>query len=518
MGGSEGGSAQGPDLAAGLPVKQIPEGAMLAGHVGSDAVLLARHAGQWYAIGAVCSHYSGPLAEGLLVGGSVRCPWHHACFSLRTGESLRPPGLNDVPCWKVEQRGDRVFVTDRLPDRPAKRHRAGGRSDPGPVVIVGAGAAGECTAETLREGGYAGAITLVDPDPDAPYDRPNCSKDYLAGSASEDWIPLHPPEFYRDLEIDIVRDRRVSDIEPRGRRIRLYDGATLEYGMLVLATGATPVRLPAPFEASRPRVHYLRSFADSKAIIATAAGAERAVVLGTSFIGLEVAASLRARKLEVHVVGPDARPLERVLGPELGEFIRDLHQEHGVEFHLQQKPAAIHDGFVVLESGERLPADLVVAGIGVRPNVELAQAAGLTIDRGVLVNQYLETSAPGVFAAGDIARWPDPHSGEHIRVEHWVVAQRQGQAVARNILGDRAPFDAVPFFWSQHYDVPINYVGHAEHWDSIVIEGDIQARDCAVRYQLNGRTAAVATIYRDRESLQAEVALEQVKSPLPVPT
>ncbi len=297
MGESEGGNAQGPDLAAGLPVKQVPEGAILAGHVGSDAVLLARHAGQWYALGAVCSHYSGPLAEGLLVGGSVRCPWHHACFSLRTGESLRPPGLNDVRCWKVEQRGDRVFVTDRLPDRPAKRRRAGGRSDSSPVVIVGAGAAGECTAETLREGGYGGAITLVDPDPDAPYDRPNCSKDYLAGSASEDWIPLHPPEFYRDLEIDIVRDRRVSDIEPRGRRIRLYDGATLEYGMLVLATGATPVRLPAPFEASRPRVHYLRSFADSKAIIATAAGAERAVVLGTSFIGLELAASLRSLKL-----------------------------------------------------------------------------------------------------------------------------------------------------------------------------------------------------------------------------
>jgi NADPH-dependent 2,4-dienoyl-CoA reductase/sulfur reductase-like enzyme len=420
--------------------------------------------------------------------------------------------LNDVSCWRVEQRGDRLFVTGKLSDRPRKQH--GGSEGPASVVVIGAGAGGECTAETLREAGYAGAVTLVDPDPDAPYDRPNCSKDYLAGTASEDWIPLHPPEFYRDLEINIVRSRVVS-IEPGARRVRLDDGRGLEYGALVLATGATPVRLPIEFEQSKPRVHYLRSFADSKAIIAAAAGARSAVVLGTSFIGLEVAASLRGRGLEVHVVGPDARPLERVLGPELGDLIRRLHEEHGVVFHLQQTAAGIRDGVVTLKNGKRLAADLVVAGIGVRPNTELAQAAGLAIDRGVLVDQWLETSAPGVFAVGDIARWPDPRSAAPIRVEHWVVAQRQGQAVARSILGDKTPFDAVPFFWSQHYDVPINYVGHVERWDSIVVDGDIDARDCAVRYQLHGRTAAVATIHRDRESLQAEVAMEEIRgSPL----
>jgi NADPH-dependent 2,4-dienoyl-CoA reductase/sulfur reductase-like enzyme len=277
------------------------------------------------------------------------------------------------------------------------------------------------------------------------------------------------------------------------------------------------VRLSPDFERGKPPVLYLRSFADSKAIIAAAATAKRAVVLGTSFIGLEVAASLRARKLEVHVVGPDARPLERVLGPQLGGFIQSLHQEHGVVFHLRQKPAAIADGIVTLESGERLPADFVVAGIGVRPNLELAEAAGLSIERGVLVNEHLETSAPGIFAAGDIARWPDPRSGRPIRVEHWVVAQRQGQAVARRILGEKTPFEAVPFFWSQHYDVPINYVGHAERWDRIEVDGDVQARDCAVRFLEKGRTLAVATIYRDGESLQAEVELERVRSSLRSP-
>jgi NADPH-dependent 2,4-dienoyl-CoA reductase/sulfur reductase-like enzyme len=255
-------------------------------------------------------------------------------------------------------------------------------------------------------------------------------------------------------------------------------------------------------------VYYLRSFADSKAIIAAAANVRRVVVLGASFIGLEVAASLRARKLEVHVVSPDARPLERVLGAELGDFIRRLHEEHGVVFHLRQTARQIGDGVVTLENGERLAAGFVVAGIGVRPNVELAESAGLTMDRGVLVDEHLRTTAPGIFAAGDIARWPDPHTGERIRVEHWVVAQRQGQAAARSILGQPEAFAAVPFFWSQHYDVPINYVGHAERWDSIRIDGSTEGRDCAVRFLRGDRPLAVATIYRDRESLEAEVEME----------
>jgi NADPH-dependent 2,4-dienoyl-CoA reductase/sulfur reductase-like enzyme len=351
-------------------------------------------------------------------------------------------------------------------------------------------------------------VTLYDPDPDAPYDRPNLSKDYLAGTASEDWIPLHPPEFFQEWGIEIVRNRRVLALEPGARRVRLDDGSTREFGALLLATGATPVRLPAEMERGNPAVYYLRSFSDSKAIIAAASGAKRAVILGASFIGLEVAASLRARKLEVHVVAPDPRPLERVMGPELGDFVRRLHEEHGVVFHLQQTAREIADGRVTLESGERLSADLVVAGIGVRPNVELAERAGLTIDRGVLVDERLQTSAPGIFAAGDIARWPDQHTGERIRVEHWVVAQRQGQAAARSILGQGEPFNAVPFFWSQHYDVPINYVGHAERWDSIQVDGRIAERDCVVRFIRGGRSLAVATIYRDRVSLEAELEME----------
>ena len=505
------GSSTGPDLTQGLRADTLADGAMLAGHVGEEAVLLARRGDEFFAIGATCSHYSGPLADGLMVGETVRCPWHHACFSLRTGEALRAPALSAVACWSVEQRDGMVFV--RHKKREQRKSRAvTSAGAPRKIVIIGGGASGFAAAERLRREQYQGEIVMLSDDSAPPVDRPNLSKDYLAGTAREDWVPLRPASFYSENGIDLRLNVGVGAIDARSREVVLAKDERVGFERLLLATGAEPVRLSIP-GADAPHVHTLRTFRDSQAIIEHAKTARRAVVLGASFIGLEVAASLRARNIQVHVIAPDKVPMARVLGPELGEFVWSLHREHGVVFHLEDTAAAIEGNQVKLKSGGALEADLVVAGIGVRPRIQLAETAGLRIDRGVLVDAHLETSAPGIFAAGDIARWPDPHSGSTIRVEHWVVAERQGQTAALNMLGLREPFTAVPFFWSQHYDVPINYVGHAEAWDEIAIDGDIGAKDCVVRYRARGQVLAVASIFRDLDSLKAELAMEREHSP-----
>ncbi len=498
----------GPDLAQGIALTDLRDGGMLAGHVGEEAVLLARRGNEFFAVGATCSHYGGPLADGLMVDDQVRCPWHHACFSLRTGEALEAPAFNPLPRWRVEARDGKVYVREKIEAaaRPAKRAKSAG--EPDRIVIVGGGGAGFAAAEMLRRAGFGGSLALLSSDDAEPYDRPNCSKDYLAGNAPEEWMPLRPPEFYRDNAIDLRLRTEVTAIDPRGRTVTLAGGESIPFDKLLLATGAEPIRLDIP-GADAPHVHTLRSLADARAIIEKAKSAKRAVVLGASFIGLEVAAALRARDIEVHVAAPERLPLERVFGPDLARFVRALHEENGVKFHPEQKAAAIEPAQVRLENGTTLAADLVVVGIGVRPRVALAERAGLKVHRGVVVNEYLATSAPDVFAAGDIARWPDPYSAQPLRIEHWVVAERQGQAAARNMLGRAEKFADVPFFWSQHYDVPINYVGHAEKWDNVVTEGDVDARDVLVRYRRGERVLAVASIYRDRASLEAELAMQR---------
>jgi NADPH-dependent 2,4-dienoyl-CoA reductase/sulfur reductase-like enzyme/nitrite reductase/ring-hydroxylating ferredoxin subunit len=496
-----------PDLAQGIALAELADGGKLIGHVGDEQVLLVRRGTKVFAVGAHCTHYNGPLVDGLIVDETVRCPWHHACFDLRTGEALRAPALSPVASWSVEQHDGRIFVPEKRAQPGAKPRGKTADAAPERIVVVGGGAAGFAAAEMLRRELYQGEIVMLSSDDAAPVDRPNLSKDYLAGNAPEDWVPLRPHSFYSENGVDLRLKADVADVDVRSREVALADGSKLRYDRLLLATGSEPVRLSIP-GADQPHVCSLRSLADSRAIIELAKTARRAVVLGASFIGLEVAAALRTRGIEVHVAAPEKRPMERVLGPQLADFVRALHEDHGVVFHLEDTAGSIDGKRVELKSGRVFEADFVVAGIGVRPRIELAERAGLTVDRGVVVDAYLETSAPGIFAAGDIARWPDPHSGEAIRVEHWVVAERQGQVAALNMLGRREKFSAVPFFWSQHYDIPINYVGHAEKWDELTIEGDIAGRDCLVRFKREGRTFAAASIFRDVESLQAELSME----------
>jgi len=502
--------ASGPrDLSQATPISDIPDGGMLSGQVGGEPVLLARRGSEVFAIGATCTHYGGPLPEGLMVDDTVRCPWHHACFSLRTGEALRAPALDPVSCWRVEQKDGKAFVREKLAAKPKPSSPA---AHPKSIVIVGGGAAGNAAAEMLRREGYGGALTVLSADDSVPCDRPNLSKGYLAGTAQAESIPLRSPDFYQAQRIDLRLRARVAAIDTRGRSVRLEDGSAHSYDALLLATGADPVRLDLP-GSTLPHVHYLRSAADARALVAKAQASKRAVVIGASFIGLEVAASLRAREIAVDVAAPHAIPMEKILGKEVGTFIRKLHEQHGVKFHVGTHANSIDERAVTLEDGQRLDADLVVVGIGVRPASALAEQAGLAVDRGVVVNEYLETSVPGIFAAGDIARWPDAITGERVRIEHWVVAERQGQTAARNMLGQRSRFDSAPFFWTDQYDFTLVYVGHAERWDKAEMDGQLEGdkRDCTITYSRAGKRLAVASVYRDQASLQAEVEMERAR-------
>jgi NADPH-dependent 2,4-dienoyl-CoA reductase/sulfur reductase-like enzyme/nitrite reductase/ring-hydroxylating ferredoxin subunit len=495
-----------PDFSEGVAVESLKDGEMLKGHVRGTPALLVRRGGDLFAIASSCTHYGGPLGDGLLVNDTIRCPWHHACFGLRTGAVIRAPGLDPLQRWRVELRDGMITAAEELERvEPSALSKIDSLAS---VVIVGGGPAGYAAAATLRQEGYDGLITIFSADEFLPCDRPNLSKGYLAGAASDDSNLLKPADFYSDSRIVVRLNSPVARIDVADRQIELADGHRYAYDALLLATGASPVRLEIP-GAHLAHVHYLRSLADSHALVEAAQSARKAVVIGASFIGLEVASSLRARRVEIDVVGPETVLMEKVLGPQVGRFLRRVHEDHGVSFHLGHTATAIDENGVSLDNGERIDADLVVVGIGVRPETSLADAAGLEVEGGVIVNQYLETSEPGIYAAGDIARWPDPLSGERIRVEHFVVAERQGQTAARNILGYRETFSAVPFFWTEQYDLGIAYVGHAVNWDEAIVDGDLEKRDCSITYRRNGEKLAVAVLHRDLAGLEAEVEFER---------
>ncbi len=483
----------GPDLRAGVPTSSIGDSPLI-GRVDDQAVLLVRHGQAIRAVAAHCTHYSGPLADGIVVDGTIRCPWHHACFDLASGQPLGA-AIAPLPCWDVIVEGDRVRVGT------TRSQPVASVAGPDRVVIVGGGASGVACAEALRLAGHRGSITIVSSEGSDPVDRPNLSKDYLAGAAPEDWVYLRTRDALREHDITFAAET-VTGIDTQrrvvvGEREHAWDA-------LLIATGCEPIRLPID-GATLPHVHTLRTLADSKAIASAAGSGVQVVIVGASFIGLEVAASLRARGASVTVVGPETTPLARVLGDEVGAFIRRVHESKGVAFELGRKPASITAEHVVLDDGTRLPASLVVLGVGVRPRTQLAEAAGLKIDRGVVVDAQLR-AAPGIWAAGDIARYP--WGGQMVRIEHWQVAVRHGQNVAKAMLGQPTRSD-VPFFWSQHHDVTLGYVGHAEAFGPPEVHGDLEARDAHVVYRDGTKIRAVVTIGRDRLALEVEAAMER---------
>lgn len=491
----------GPDLATeGMPTNSFGGEVPAVGHYDGKPVVLVQNSSGIFAVGGKCTHYGAPLGDGFSADGQLRCPWHHAAFDLASGEAVGAPALNPIPVYETEVRAGSVFITGV---RDAVFTTPSPRDNPESVVILGSGAAGAAAAEELRRYGYTGPVTLIGVEP--PIDRPNVSKDYLAGTAPEEWMPLRSADFYQKKNIELIAGRRVTSIDPAGRAVVFEDGGEVPYSSLLLATGAEPRRLDVP-GADLSHVHYLRTLEDSKDIISSLDGPSRVVVVGAGFIGLETAASLRHREVDVTVVAPEDVPLASIVGEDLGRFVEALHREHGVDFRLGRGVDSITAEEVRLDDGSSVPADLVIVGVGVVPRTDIAEAAGLDVDRGLVVDARLRTSDPNIWAAGDIASYPTPDGGR-TRVEHWVHAQRQGQHAARSILGDPSPFNDPPFFWSQHYDVPINVTGLLAGWDRAEVSGDPAARDVLVAFRAQGVIKAVASIYRDRENLQAEQAL-----------
>lgn len=501
----------GPDLTRGLPLADLPNGATIAGRVSDAPILLSRRDGELFAVSGSCTHYGARLADGLIIGDEVRCPLHHACFSLRDGSALTAPAFDGLTRWKVEVEEGKAFVRVPLqrtvnPGEPSSKSESA--KHPSRIVIVGGGAAGFAAAEMLRRRGFSGELTMLSADLFPPCDRPNLSKDYLAGTAPEEWIPLKRDDFYRDRGIDLRLGVEVSEIDVRNRNVMVGSGDRIVFDSMLLATGATPVRPKGP-GFDRQNAFVLRTLADARAIIAAAEGARKVGIIGAGFIALESAAALRARGLEVHVVTPERIPLGRVLGREIGAFVRSAHKRHGVRFHFGLTAQSFDGRNLRLSNGKRIAVDFIVLGVGVRPNTALAARAGLKVEDGVIVDDQLRTAAAGVYAAGDVARYFDARLGHQVRIEHWVVAERQAQIAAANMLGAGLRFNATPFFWSNHYEHSIRFVGHSSRWDAIKIDGSISKANFTARYYLDGRLLAAASLGRDRENLEIHAEFDE---------
>jgi NADPH-dependent 2,4-dienoyl-CoA reductase/sulfur reductase-like enzyme/nitrite reductase/ring-hydroxylating ferredoxin subunit len=490
---------------------ELAEGTAVGVEIEDAKILLARSEGRIYACGNECSHYQARLSDGVLAGHVVTCRSHNARFDVRTGRMLAAPALDDLPSWEVKVESGDVYV--RQISKGAIPMPEG--EDDRTFLIVGAGAAGNAAAEMLRREGFCGRIVMATGEPVGPYDRTMLSKDFLSGEAPAKWLPLRGEKFYARLKIEVLTSRTVVGVDATSRTVTFEGGDTLQADAILLATGGVPRKLSIP-GADLDGVFLLRSRADSEALSAAveeAAGkAGKAVILGASFIGLEVASAFRTRGLEVHVAAPEQVPLAVVFGEEIGRRIRQRHEENGVHFHLGRTAREIRGSGrarqVLLDDGTSLEADLVVIGIGIQPAVGFLKDSGLVADGAVPVNERFETSAPGIYAAGDIAVVPDPLGGEPRRVEHWVEAERQGQHAARAMLGSREPYRGVPFFWTRQFGTSLRYIGFARKFDRVAVRGEVAGDAFLAGFYQGGKLKAVAGMGLARELIRAGQILE----------
>lgn len=496
----------------------LRDGEMKEVSIDETRILLARAGERFYAVSAVCPHYGAPLAEGVLCGTRIVCPWHHAAFNVVNGDLEEPPALDALVSFAVRVEGEHILVSvpEETPDRRTPTMvTCDPAADSRQFVIIGAGAAGYAAAQTLREEGFRGNVVMITREHRTPYDRPNLSKDYLQGHAEPEWMPLRPDEFFNEHGIKLVLDREVSRVDAHAKTITFEGGETMDYDAVLVATGGAPIRLNIP-GSDLKNICMLRSFNDADSIIEIARRSRRAVVVGSSFIGMEAAFSLRERGLEVTVVAPSQEPFETTLGAEVGALFRRLHESRGVRFKLGSIVYRFEGSHnveaVTLDNGESIEADMVVVGAGVRPVTHFIEGVELDDAGGIIVDSRLR-AADGIYAAGDITSFKEPRTGERVRIEHWRTAQQQGRAAARNMLGRDLAFDGVPFFWTRQFDVGLLYVGHAKSWDEIIYRGNVSSHDFLAFYLKGDRVIAVAGMNRDREMAAAEELLRLDRMP-----
>lgn len=504
----------------------LENGQMMEIALGDQTGLLIRLEDQWRAYPGECPHSGAPLAEGILHDGRLRCPWHHTVFHAADGALEEPPAVDCLLRYEVRIEGEDIIVTVD-DEAEAYTHppmaKADAQADGRTFVIVGAGAAGMMAAQTLRREGFRGRVLMITCDRDVGYDRTDLSKHYMAGEEAP--YSVRPRDFFGQYDIEILSERPVSRVDPDVHRILCEDGQRIAYDKLLLAMGGIPRRLGIEGE-DLTGIFTLRTLADAANIRGLAKDGAKAVVVGASFIGMEVAASLTQRGVKVTVVAPEATPFETVFGPQVGALFRKTHEDEGVQFRLELKVERFEgDGQVervILDNGEALETDLVVVGVGVRPATAGLEGLPLAEDGSVVVDAHMEAIGD-IYAAGDVASFPDWRTGESIRIEHWRLAQQHGQTAARNMLGLDAPYEGVPFFWTKQLGLIVDYVGYTPSWDEIEIVGDVAEADFVALYLREGHVAAGAGAGRNRticmiaERMKAPrmLSLDELRQTLP---
>jgi apoptosis-inducing factor 3 len=509
-------------------VNELQNGQMQQIAVGDSQILLAKINDKFYVTGAFCTHYGAPLEKGILSGETIVCPWHNACFNAIAGQQEQPPGLNSLATFLTRVEGEEVLV--KLPDEiPQQRtllmSKCVSKVDNRTYVVLGAGAAGTAAVERLRQKGFQGRVILVSAEEKLPYDRTKLSKKYLQGKVEEDSLPVRSCDFYEQHGIELRFGKAVIQVDALNKSIIFEDGSRIEYDSLLLATGGKARKLDVP-GSDLKGIFTIRQTEDVNAILNAVKNAKQALIIGSSFIGMEAAASLNQQGLKVTVISPDDVPFKKILGDKLGKMFQKAHEQNGVTFKFGTKATKFTgDGkveSVVLENDETIATDLVIVGIGVEPNTSYLEGIELhEKDRSIPVNEYLQTEIQDIYAAGDIARFPYAPMGDSTRIEHWRLAAQHGRIAAENILSRDdsriAPTvdNIVPFFWSEQYNLKLRYVGHAEKWDEIQIDGNLNLDkpEFLAFYLQNNRVMAVAGINRDKDIAAISELMRQQKMP-----